>query len=81
MHRRRLKNLLMKIRNVVKEIYDPFTADEISDQISKMLKLPTINADVEIVYQSIEGFILPVRVIQEIGTLQEIILLPEVIRL
>lgn len=44
-----------KIRNVVKQIYDPYSADEISIQIGKMLKLPTINAEVEIVYQSIEG--------------------------
>lgn len=44
-----------EIRNVVKQIYDPFSADEISMQIGKMLKLSTINADVEIVYQSIEG--------------------------
>ena len=44
-----------EISNVVKQIYDPFTADEISMQIGRMLKLPTINAEVEIVYQSIEG--------------------------
>jgi amidophosphoribosyltransferase len=44
-----------EIRNVVKQIYEPYSADEISVQIGKMLKLPTINAEVEIVYQSIEG--------------------------
>lgn len=44
-----------EIVNVVKEIYDPFTADEISEQIARMLKLPVINADLEIIYQSIEG--------------------------
>ncbi len=44
-----------EIVNVVKQIYKPFTPDEISFKISQMLKLPTINAEVEIVYQSIEG--------------------------
>jgi len=44
-----------EIINVVKQIYKPFTPDEISQKISEMLKLPTISADVEIVYQSIEG--------------------------
>ncbi len=46
---------LDSIENMVKAIYEPFTAEEISDQIGKMLKLPTINAELEIVYQSIEG--------------------------
>lgn len=44
-----------EIVNVVKKIYDPFTADQISGMISRMLKLPTIKADLEIVFQSIEG--------------------------
>ncbi len=46
---------LNEIINVVKEIYDPFSADEISSQIARMLKLPVINAELEIIYQSIEG--------------------------
>ncbi|HKL67082.1 MAG TPA: hypothetical protein VJ877_04260 [Bacteroidales bacterium] len=49
------KKPVEKIRNLVKEIYEPFTADEISAQIAKMLKLPGINAELEIIYQSIEG--------------------------
>jgi len=44
-----------EVSNVVKGIYDPFTADEISLQIARMLKLPEINAELEILYQSIEG--------------------------
>lgn len=44
-----------KIKNYVKEIYEPFTADEISDKISKMLRNSDINAEVKIVYQSIEN--------------------------
>ncbi len=53
--REEIKKPVNEIMNVVKQIYDPFSADEISDQIGRMLKLPTINAEVEIVYQSIEG--------------------------
>ncbi|HDZ40956.1 MAG TPA: amidophosphoribosyltransferase [Bacteroidetes bacterium] len=41
--------------NVVKEIYKPFSADEISSQIATMLKLPVIKAELVILYQSIEG--------------------------
>jgi amidophosphoribosyltransferase len=44
-----------QIRNVVKEIYKPFTTDEISVKISSMLKSPEINSEVEIVFQSVEG--------------------------
>ena len=44
-----------EIVNYVKEIYDPFTAKEISKMISKMLASNSINAEVEIVYQSIEN--------------------------
>lgn len=44
-----------QIINVVKEIYRPFTADEISAKISELLTPAGINAEVEIVYQSIEG--------------------------
>lgn len=41
--------------NFVKCIYEPFTADEISAQISKMLRPNDVQAEVEIIYQSIEG--------------------------
>ena len=44
-----------EITNYVKEIYDPFTDQEISDQISRMLKTNTIEADVKVVYQSVEN--------------------------
>jgi amidophosphoribosyltransferase len=43
------------IRNVVREIYKPFTPEEISKKISAMLRSEEINANVEIVFQSIEG--------------------------
>ena len=43
-----------QIVNFVKEIYAPFTAEEISAKIAQLLTPPNINASVDIVYQSIE---------------------------
>ncbi len=44
-----------QIVNVVKEIYEPFTAEQISAKIAELLRPDTINAEVDIIYQSIEG--------------------------
>ena len=44
-----------QIQNLVKQIYKPFSAEEISNKIAQMLKTKEINAKIEIVYQSIEG--------------------------
>ena len=44
-----------QIVNYVKEIYNPFTAEEISAKISELLTPKSINAKVEIVYQTIEN--------------------------
>lgn len=44
-----------QIKNYVKEIYDPFSADEISGKISELLTPVNMNADVQIVYQTIEN--------------------------
>jgi len=41
--------------NYVKQIYQPFTYEEISRKIAEILKGSEINAEVEIVYQSIEN--------------------------
>lgn len=41
--------------NYVKEIYAPFTNEEISDKIAEMITGPEIKAEVKLVYQSIEG--------------------------
>src|SRR5690606_16465038 len=41
--------------NVVKDIYRPFTAEQISTRIGELLTAPEIKAEVAIVYQSIEG--------------------------
>ena len=43
-----------QIVNYVKDIYKPFTAEQISNQIAKMLTPKGINAEVKIVYQTIE---------------------------
>lgn len=41
--------------NCVKEIYAPFTEQEISDKISQMLTPPEVKAEVKIVYQTLDG--------------------------
>jgi len=41
--------------NHVKDIYKPFTATQVSDKISEMLTDSDVNAEVKIVYQSIEN--------------------------
>jgi amidophosphoribosyltransferase len=45
----------VEIVNHVKEIYKPFSAEEISVKIAEMLKTKDIQAQVEVIYQSIEG--------------------------
>jgi amidophosphoribosyltransferase len=50
-----LQKPVEEIRNLVREIYKPFCPDEISKKISSMLSTGDINAEVEIVFQSIEG--------------------------
>ncbi len=41
--------------NQVKAIYDPFTTEEISERISKLLTPKDMKAEVKVVFQSIEG--------------------------
>lgn len=43
-----------EIINYVKDIYKPFTPEQISDKIAKLLTDSSINADVKIIYQTIE---------------------------
>ncbi|WP_289664179.1 amidophosphoribosyltransferase [Flavobacterium panacagri] len=40
--------------NYVTEIYDQFTDEEISDKIAEMLSSPEINAEVKIIFQTVE---------------------------
>jgi len=44
-----------EIKNFVKEIYDPFSAVEISKKISDLLTPKDIKAEVQILYQSLSG--------------------------
>jgi amidophosphoribosyltransferase len=50
-----LKKPVEEMINVVKNIYKPFTPEEISAKISSMLKSDEIRSEVEIVFQSIES--------------------------
>jgi amidophosphoribosyltransferase len=44
-----------KIINYVKEIYEPFSDEEISEKIAQMLKTTDIKSELQIVYQTIEN--------------------------
>ena len=44
-----------EIRNCVKNVYAPFTLQEISDKIAEMLTPDGTNAEVSLVYQSMDG--------------------------
>jgi len=44
-----------EIDNHVKEIYAPFTDQDISEEIAVLLKTDEVGAEVEVVYQSVEG--------------------------
>ena len=46
---------LAEIKNVVKELYKPFTADQISEKITQLLRPDDTKAEIQILYQSIEG--------------------------
>jgi amidophosphoribosyltransferase len=41
--------------NVVKEIYRPFTAEQLSDKSAEIISPKNINAEVKLIFQSIEG--------------------------
>lgn len=44
-----------QIKNYVKEIYAPFSDQEVSDKIAQLLTPPTIKASVKIIYQTVEN--------------------------
>jgi amidophosphoribosyltransferase len=50
-----LKKPVEEMKNLVREIYKPFTTEEISAKIASMLKSDEIKSEVRIVFQSIEG--------------------------
>jgi amidophosphoribosyltransferase len=41
--------------NYVQALYDPFSAIEISNKIAEMLKSDKIKAEVEVIFQTVEG--------------------------
>ena len=43
------------IENYVRDFYKPFSAEQISNKIAQMLKTTTINADIKVIFQSIEN--------------------------
>lgn len=53
--KRQLTLPITEMKNAVKQIYEPFTDKEISDKMAVMLKPDETNAEIEIVYQSIDG--------------------------
>ncbi|RED48722.1 amidophosphoribosyltransferase [Seonamhaeicola aphaedonensis] len=44
-----------EVKNFVKEIYDPFTDEQISDKIAELLSDETIKAEVRIIFQPVEN--------------------------
>lgn len=44
-----------EVRNYVKEIYDPFSYDEVSKEISRLLTPIEVECPVEIIFQELEG--------------------------
>lgn len=44
-----------QVENFVKEIYAPFTAKEVSDKIAEMLTPEGMNAEVDMIFQTIDG--------------------------
>lgn len=50
-----LKKPVEEMKNLVREIYKPFTTEEISSKIASMLRSADIKTDVKLVFQSIEG--------------------------
>lgn len=45
----------LRDQNFVKAVYHPFTAEEISNKIARMLRHKDVTAEVDVIYQSIEG--------------------------
>lgn len=45
----------IEVQNFVKEIYEPFTDQEISDKISELLSDPDVKTEVKIIYQTVEN--------------------------
>ena len=44
-----------EVENFVKEIYEPFTEEQISDKIAELLSEESVKAEVKIIYQTVEN--------------------------
>ncbi len=44
-----------EVKNFVKEIYDPFTDEQISDKIAELLSEESVKAEVKIIYQTVDN--------------------------
>ncbi|MDR9455834.1 MAG: amidophosphoribosyltransferase [Salegentibacter sp.] len=44
-----------EVKNFVKEIYEPFTDEEISDKIAELISEPTVKAELKVIYQSVDN--------------------------
>jgi len=44
-----------KIKNYVKEIYAPFTDEQVSAKIASMLRTPSLKSEVKIIYQTVDN--------------------------
>jgi amidophosphoribosyltransferase len=44
-----------QLENYVKKIYEPFTPEQVSKKIAEMLRTEHINAEIEIIFQSLSG--------------------------
>jgi len=49
------KNTTDNVENFVKAVYKPFTDVQISQKIAQMLKTKTVNAEVDVIYQTVEN--------------------------
>ncbi|MCS7004488.1 MAG: amidophosphoribosyltransferase [Cytophagales bacterium] len=46
---------IKKVPNFVKELYEEFTYEEISQKVAQIIKLPHIQAEVKVIYQKVEN--------------------------
>ena len=44
-----------QIQNFVKEIYAPFTDQQVSDKIAELIQSPDVTTKVEVIYQTVEN--------------------------
>ncbi|MFD1094608.1 amidophosphoribosyltransferase [Salegentibacter chungangensis] len=44
-----------EVQNFVKEIYEPFTDEQLSDKISELISEPSVNAKVKVIYQTVDN--------------------------